>query len=80
MSTKSDIYEFLTQFLIQNNWEYEYTKKQARALWTSYCLIARLDADTAMYDNDLQILFNKVALDELITYEEFDGYMCELIV
>lgn len=80
MSTTSDIYGFLVQFLIQNNWEDEYTQKQARALWTSYCLIAGLDADTAMYDNDLQILFNKAALDELITYEEFDGYMCELIV
>lgn len=80
MSAKSDIYEFLIQFLMQNNWEDEYTKEQAKALWTSYCLIAGLDADTAMYDNDLRILFDKATLDNAITYEEFDGYMCGFIV
>ena len=80
MSVKSDIYEFLIQFLIQNNWDDDYTRNQARALWTSYCLIAGLDVDTVMYNYDLQILFSKAKLDEIISYKEFDVFMCKWIV
>lgn len=80
MSTTADIYRYLTQFLIQNNWDYEYTKNQARALWTSYCLIGGMDADSFFYDNDLLLLYDNAMLEELVTYENFNNFMTEYVV
>ena len=80
MSTQSEIYEYLKTFLIQNNWDDEYTRGQARALWTSYCLIGDLRVDTGRYDNDLLLLFDVAAIEELVTYEDFDNYMAALLI
>ena len=77
---KSEIRKYLEQFLIQNNWDDSYTKEQARAIFTTICLVENIDADTAECDGILVHLYIKAGIDELCSYDEFDNYMVELIV
>lgn len=71
-------YWFLKEFLRANN--YEEFKKWVLSLWTTYCLIANLEVDTAAYDNKLLELYNDAMSDASVSYDEFDGDMCKLLV
>lgn len=77
---KNELRSYLEQFLIQNNWDDEYTKEQARAIFTTVCLFENIDADTSACDGILAHLFVKAAIDELVSYDEFENYMIKLIV
>lgn len=78
---KKELFEYLGNFMIQNNWLDEYTPKQARAIFTTICLIENIDADTAVCDNMLLELYNKADMESIdINYDDFEDYMMELIV
>ncbi len=72
------IYWFLKEFLRAN--DYAEFKKWVQALWTSYCLIANLEVDTGAYDNKLLELYNDSMSDTSVSFDEFDDYMCEMLV
>lgn len=76
-----EILKYLNQFLIQSNWLNENVPEQARALFTSWCLIENVDADTGKCDATLLMLYNNAALESAdITYDEFKNFMVGLIV
>ena len=77
---KKELRKYLEQFMIQNNWDDEYTHKQARSIFTTICLIENIDADTAECDAILAHLYVKAAMDEFMSYDDFEDYMIELIV
>lgn len=78
---KEQLFEYLEDFMIQNNWLDEYTPKQARAIFTTICLVGNIDADTAVCDNMLFELYNKAYIESIdINYDDFEEYMIELIV
>lgn len=77
---KKELRKYLEQFLIQNNWDDEYAKEQARAIFTTVCLMENIDADTAECDGILAHLFVKAAIDDIVSYDEFENYMVKLIV
>lgn len=75
------LFKYLKDFMIQNNWLDEYTLKQARAIFTTICLIGNIDADTAACDNMLLELYNKADIESVdINYDDFESFMVELIV
>lgn len=74
------LFEYLENFMIQNNWLDEYTQKQARAIFTTICLIENIDADTKKCNDILSTLYWRAALEELIEYNDFESYMVGLIV
>ena len=76
-----EILKYLNQFLIQSNWLNENVPEQARALFTSWCLIENVDADTRKCDATLLMLYNNTALESVdITYDKFENFMVGLIV
>lgn len=76
-----EILKYLNQFLIQSNWLDENVPEQARALFTSWCLMENVDADTRKCDTTLLILYDNAALESVdITYDEFENFMVGLIV
>lgn len=75
------IIEYLNQFLIQSYWMDKNIPEQARALFTSWCLMENVDADTGKCDATLLILYHNAALESVdITYDEFENFMVGLIV
>lgn len=75
------LFKYLENFMIQNNWLDEYTPKQARAVFTTICLVKNIDADTGACDDMLLELYNKADMESIdISYEDFENYMVELIV
>ena len=58
---------------------------QLRALWTAYCFHKRLDTDSFEYDQIIgeiwnMILSNEASKGDWKDYDEFDNFMCELLV
>lgn len=77
---KSSLLSFLQQFMIQSDWYYENSIKQARAIFTALCFIGNMEADTKECDDILLDLYDKAAFDESYSFDEFTSYMVELIV
>lgn len=83
---KEKMVEYLRNFLIQNDWCEKYTKRQARAIFTTICLMENIDADTAECDYILSYVYNDADIvevsdfDDLAEYDDFKNYMLELIV
>lgn len=83
---KKKMVEYLRNFLIQNDWCEEYTKRQARAIFTTICLFFDIDADTDECDNILSYVYDVANIadvsdfDDLAKYDDFKNYMLELIV
>lgn len=76
-----EILKYLNQFLIQENWLDENVPDQARALFTSWCLMEDIDADTRKCDETLLMLYDNADLESVdITYDEFENFMIGLIV
>ncbi len=75
------IYKRLKTFMIESNWLDNNTPEQARALFTTLCFIGDINPDTAICDNMLLELYNDSDMESVdISYDEFDLYMCELLV
>lgn len=70
----------LESFMITENWYNENVPEQARAIFTTLCIIGEIEADTLQADNILKDLYKKAAMDSLTEYDEFENYMYKLIV
>lgn len=79
-SMKSALLAFLQQFMVQSDWYYENSIKQARAIFTTLCFIGNMQADTKECDDILLDLYDKAAFEDGYSFEEFTSYMVELIV
>ena len=83
---KTKLIEYLRDFLIQNDWCDKYTKEQARAIFTTLCLMENIDADIFECDDILSYVYDEADIvetidyDEYATYGSFMKYMLELIV
>lgn len=76
-----EILKYLNQFLIESNWLDKNIPEQARALFTSWCLMEDVDADTGKCDRTLLMLYDNAALGTIdIAYDEFEDFMVGLIV
>lgn len=54
--------------------------EQARAIFTTICLVGNIDADTRPCDEMLATLYWRAALEEIIDYDDFEKFMIELII
>ena len=77
---KSELLNYLIDYMIKENWENKNVKEQVRAIFTTICCIGDIEADTKECDEILSTLYWRSALEYLIEYEEFEDFMLELIV
>lgn len=75
-----ELFNYLKSFMIGSNWEDEKTPEQARAMFTTFCFIANIDADTMDCGAFLWILYTEAIMKDIMSYEEFEAFMVELIV
>lgn len=79
--------DYLESFMMESDWtegnmeEQNFnTAEQARAIFTTICLIGNIDADTSVCDNMLLHLYDRTIGENIMSYDEFEGFMVELIV
>ena len=77
---KQEFLNYIIDYAIGAGWEDCHGKDQIRALFTSWCLIFRIDADTKECDEALNVIYWRAALEELIEYENYEQFMIEFIV
>ena len=77
---KDKLLNYLKNFMLGNDFEYENTLKVCRAIFTTVCFVENIDADTSECDNILSSLYYEANMDAVMDYDEFENYMVELIV
>ncbi len=75
------IFKWLNSFIKQSDWLDMNMWIQARALFTAFCVIGGLEADTLVCDTMLVKLYNNLDMQSVdIKYHDFENFMVELIV
>lgn len=77
---KHDFLNYISDYAVCTGWEGYHGKDQIRALFTSWCLIFHIDADTKECDDALNVIYWRAAMEELIEYENYEQFMIEFIV
>ena len=77
---KHDFLNYIIDYAVCTGWEDYHGKDQIRALFTSWCLIFHIDADTKECDDALNVIYWRAAMEELIEYKDYEQFMIELIV
>lgn len=75
------IYKRLKLFINHSDWLNINTQEQARALFTTLCIIGGMEADTSVCDNMLLELYNDLGTQNIdIRYNDFENFMIGLMV
>lgn len=77
---KQEFLNYIIDYAIHTGWEDIHGKDQIRALFTSWCLIFHVDADTKECSDALNVIYWRAAMEELIEYENYEQFMIEFIV
>ena len=77
---KQEFLNYIIDYAIHTGWEDWNGKDQIRALFTSWCLIFHIDADTKECDDALNVIYRRAMLEELIEYKDYEQFMIEFIV
>lgn len=77
---KQEYLNYIIDYAIHTGWEDFHGKDQIRALFTSWCLINHIDADTKECDDALRNIYYRAAIDELEEYDDYVRFMVEFIV
>lgn len=75
--------EYIKEFLQEGIFDYDLSMNQLRSLWTAFCLHHRIDVDTYEYDTKLLFLWRNIPEKDkkgVMTWEDFDRFMCEYLV
>ena len=76
-----DVLKYLKDFMIQSYWLDENVPERARAIFTTWCLMNYIDADTVACAAALVELYVSACLEDVdVGYDDFRNYMIELIV
>ena len=77
---KQEFLNYIIDYTIGTGWEDWNGKDQIRALFTSWCLIFHVDADTEECDDALNTICRRAAMEELVKYEDYQRFMIEFII
>lgn len=77
---KNEFLNYIIYYAIHIGWEDCNGKDQIRALFTSWCLIFQIDADTEECSDTLNIIYWRATMEELVEYEDYVQFMIEFIV
>lgn len=75
---KEKLYNALEDYMIRHEWDY--IAEQARAMFTTICIMNGIESDEEECDGMLRKLYDKSAMEFVMGYDEFVDYMVELIV
>lgn len=78
--SKMGFLRYIISFSTDIGWEDGKSKEQIRALFTSFCFIFRIDADTRECNDTLWLIYHDAGLENFVEYAEYEVYMSELIV
>lgn len=77
---KKEFLNYIIDYALCVGWEDFHGKDQIRALFTSWCLIFHIDADTKECDEALMTIYSRAAIDEVIDYKLYELFMIEFVV
>lgn len=77
----NQMFDYLKEFMLCNSWDNGNVPEQARAIFTTICLMDDIHADTSGCDNLLWELYRDCAMEDTgMSYDEFENFMLAWIV
>lgn len=76
---KEEFLNYIINFATDTEWGDLKRRERLRALFTSWCFIFGIDADTKECDDVLGVIYRKVLMEPVIDLDELEKYMIELI-
>ena len=77
---KEEFLDYIVDYAVYSGWEDCNGKDQIRALFTSWCLIHHIDADTKECGDALYVIYWRAEMEELVEFEKYKQFMIEFIV
>lgn len=77
---KEEFLNYIIDFATDTEWNDLKRRERLRALFTSWCFIYGINADSKECDDVMTIIYKKVLMEPVIDYCELEKYMIELIV
>lgn len=77
---KQEFLNYIIDYAVCTGWEDFHGKDQIRALFTSWCLIFHIDADTKECDDVLMEIYDRATMGEVVDYVDYERFMIEFIV
>lgn len=78
--SKEEFLNYIIDFATDTEWGDLKRREQLRALFTSWCFIYGINADSKECDDVMAIIYKKVLMEPVIDYCGLEKYMIELIV
>lgn len=72
--------DYIYKYAVDHDWNEPNVKEQIRSLFTAWCLIFNVDADTALCDHVLNRIYMEAALEGRSDPEAFVLFMLEYLV
>jgi len=72
--------DYLYRYAADHDWDEPNVKYQIRSLFTAWCLMFNVDADTALCDQVLNWVYMEAALEGRADKEAFELFMLEYLV
>lgn len=72
--------DYLYRYAADHDWDEPNVRYQIRSLFTAWCLMFDVDADTALCDQVLNGVFMEAALEGQADPEAFELFMLEYLV
>ena len=80
MKCEHELFNHLRFFMMDNDWSKGKTAEQAKAMFTTFCLVSNFDANSMDCASFLWILYTEANMKKNMTLDEFESFMTELIV
>lgn len=80
MNYEQKLFDHLRFFMVDNDWNKGKTAEQAKAMFTTFCLVSNFDANSMDCAGFLWILYTEAHMKKIMTLDEFESFMTELIV
>lgn len=79
-----NLWKALVYFAVNEDLTINIARQQLRAMWTTFCICVDYEVDTGSYDIHLLQLWDKINNENphryFESFEQFDFYMCQLLV
>ena len=78
--SKEEFLNYIIDFAMDTEWDELKRKEQLRALFTSWCFVYGINADSKECDDVMTTIYREVIMEPVIDQDELEKYMIELIV
>lgn len=77
---KAELFNCVEEITKEYDWSDGIIPEQVRALFTTWCFVNKIEADTSSCDTTLAKIYEIARVEGIWNYDDFENFMLELII